>query len=502
MGKMLRIFTIFALLCALVSSINAADFSAFDKDFTKASKEIKIKIYNDLKGLYIKAVMNGKNADKIAALTRLIKASKALGLEYANYEKELNKLSKNTTNNPKTKQNNIKQEKEQKVLGASAKKQAAIKAIISSFKSSDDELRLKLNSKIEQNNIKSFILKDANSYRKVYDINAILAMKTPKLKDSIAPTIRIAQKDENTVRIVFEAKKELSINLNIDQNELVFSLKSKQEANGASKVASTSTKATSASKDDNNEIKEESPKIASAQTSALLSKKQRASKTIVIDPGHGGDDSGAVSYDKKLKEKIIVLNISKKAAKILKDRGYKVYYTRSSDRFVKLRARTSFANDKNANLFISIHANAAPNKQKGQTMNGIETFFLSPTRSERSMNAANLENKADTDEMNYFTKISFLNFLNREKIIASNKLAIDLQSALLKNVKTSYKVSDGGVKEAPFWVLVGALMPAVLIEVGYISHPTESKLIANDKYQNALAHGIADGIDAYFAKNP
>lgn len=500
MGKMLRIFTIFALLCALVSSINAADFSAFDKDFTKASKEIKIKIYNDLKGLYIKAVMNGKNADKIAALTRLIKASKALGLEYAIYEKELNKLSKNTTNNPKTKQNNIKQEKEQKVLGASAKKQAAIKAIISSFKSSDDELRLKLNSKIEQNNIKSFILKDANSYRKVYDINAILAMKTPKLKDSIAPTIRIAQKDENTVRIVFEAKKELSINLNIDQNELVFSpaVKSKQEAN----VASTSTKATSASKDDNDEIKEESPKIASAQTSALLSKKQRASKTIVIDPGHGGDDSGAVSYDKKLKEKIIVLNISKKAAKILKDRGYKVYYTRSSDRFVKLRARTSFANDKNANLFISIHANAAPNKQKGQTMNGIETFFLSPTRSERSMNAANLENKADTDEMNYFTKISFLNFLNREKIIASNKLAIDLQSALLKNVKTSYKVSDGGIREAPFWVLVGALMPAVLIEVGYISHPTESKLIANDKYQNALAHGIADGIDAYFAKNP
>ena len=77
-----------------------------------------------------------------------------------------------------------------------------------------------------------------------------------------------------------------------------------------------------------------------------------------------------------------------------------------------------------------------------------------------------------------------------------------MQSALLKNVKTSYKVSDGGIREAPFWVLVGALMPAVLIEVGYISHPIESKLIANDKYQNALAHGIADGIDAYFAKNP
>lgn len=104
--------------------------------------------------------------------------------------------------------------------------------------------------------------------------------------------------------------------------------------------------------------------------------------------------------------------------------------------------------------------------------------------------------------MNYFSKISFLNFLNREKIISSNKLAIDLQSGMLKSVKTNYKINDGGVREAPFWVLVGALMPAALIEVGYISHPKESKLIANDKYQQALAKGIADGIDAYFAKNP
>ena len=240
---------------------------------------------------------------------------------------------------------------------------------------------------------------------------------------------------------------------------------------------------------------------AIAATSNKLSKKQKASKIIVLDPGHGGDDVGALSQNKKLREKDIVLNVSKKTASLLKERGYKVLFTRSNDRFIKLRSRTSFANDKGAHLFISIHANAAPNKEKAKSMNGIETFFLSPSRSERSMNAANLENKADTDEMNYFTKVSFLNFLNREKIIASNKLAIDMQAALLKSVRASYKVSDGGVREAPFWVLVGALMPAVLIEIGYISHPDESQKIANSKYQDRLAKGIADGVDEYFAKN-
>ena len=240
---------------------------------------------------------------------------------------------------------------------------------------------------------------------------------------------------------------------------------------------------------------------AIAATSNKLSKKQKASKIIVLDPGHGGDDVGALSQNKKLREKDIVLNVSKKTASLLKERGYKVLFTRSNDRFIKLRSRTSFANDKGAHLFISIHANAAPNKEKAKSMNGIETFFLSPSRSERSMNAANLENKADTDEMNYFTKVSFLNFLNREKIIASNKLAIDMQAALLKSVRAGYKVSDGGVREAPFWVLVGALMPAVLIEIGYISHPDESQKIANSKYQDRLAKGIADGVDEYFAKN-
>jgi len=101
-----------------------------------------------------------------------------------------------------------------------------------------------------------------------------------------------------------------------------------------------------------------------------------------------------------------------------------------------------------------------------------------------------------------YSKNTLLSFLNRTKIVQSNKLAIDIQSGLLSSVKKKYdKIVDGGVREAPFWVLVGAQMPAVLIEVGYITNPTEAERLFNPFYQKALALGIRNGINNYFAKN-
>ena len=253
-------------------------------------------------------------------------------------------------------------------------------------------------------------------------------------------------------------------------------------------------------KNTQNAAKKEEQEILSPPVKTASAKKVQSAKgkVIVLDAGHGGDDPGAINGS--LKEKNIVLSIAQKAGKELQGRGYKVYYTRSKDKFINLRDRTKYANDKAADLFISIHANAAPNKTKAATMHGIETFFLSPARSERSKNAAALENKSDIEEMNFFSKQTFLNFLNREKIIASNKLAIDVQREVLARAKSvSSKASDGGVREAPFWVLVGALMPAVLLEVGYITHPGEGELINNSKYQDALAKGLANGVDVYFS---
>jgi len=187
---------------------------------------------------------------------------------------------------------------------------------------------------------------------------------------------------------------------------------------------------------------------------------------------------------------------------VLKQRGYKVFYTRQKDIFINLRDRTSVANDKNADLFISLHANAAPNEAKKLSMKGLETFFLSPDRSERSKNVAALENQSDMEEMDFYSKEAFLNVFNREKIVLSNKAAIDIQSGMLKTVKKKYDVDDGGVREAPFWVLVGATMPSVLIELGYISNPEESDKMFNPQYQRLLVDGMSDGIDNYFINNP
>jgi N-acetylmuramoyl-L-alanine amidase len=223
-------------------------------------------------------------------------------------------------------------------------------------------------------------------------------------------------------------------------------------------------------------------------------------KTIVIDPGHGGKDVGAVG-PKKRYEKKPVLKVAKYLYDILKKRGYKVYLTRSNDKYLKLKSRTKYANRRNADLFLSIHANSVP-KSKANKLMGVETYFLSPARSDRAKRVAAIENKGDMDSMSMGSKNTFLTVLNRSKITEANKLAIDIQKNMLYTLRKKYsKIRDGGVREGPFWILVGAQMPAVLVEIGYISNPLESLRLYNSSYQKLLATGIADGIDSYFFKN-
>ena len=226
-----------------------------------------------------------------------------------------------------------------------------------------------------------------------------------------------------------------------------------------------------------------------------VEKSQNKNKTIVIDPGHGGKDPGAIGY-KGYREKSVVLAIGRYLRNILKVRGYKVYMTRARDHFVKLRERTKFANRKHADIFISIHANAV---RKNPKTYGIETYYLSKSRSKRAKKVAEIENSSDLIDMNYYAKESFLNTLNSHNIIAANKLAIDLQRSILASLKSKYRyIKDAGVREGPFWVLVGAQMPAVLIETGFITNPREAKRLVDKKYQKRLAKGIADGVERYF----
>ncbi|WP_240328647.1 N-acetylmuramoyl-L-alanine amidase family protein [Helicobacter suis] len=221
---------------------------------------------------------------------------------------------------------------------------------------------------------------------------------------------------------------------------------------------------------------------------------------VVIDPGHGGHDCGAMGVN-GVCEKRIVLAVAKYLQQELQNRAYQVYMTRNQDTYVDLKTRTEFANNKNADLFISIHANSIP-KHSNTNPQGVETYFLSTARSERARKVAEQENQDDVKVMDYFSKLSFLNSLNSQRLIISNKLAIDIQFGILNRLRQRYKdVVDGGVREGPFWVLAGALMPSVLIEIGYNSNPKESKRIQDKRYQQALARGIADGVQSFISKN-
>ncbi|WP_229203842.1 N-acetylmuramoyl-L-alanine amidase family protein [Campylobacter anatolicus] len=487
MVKITKFLFIFLLAFGVVCGANDKVFANFDKNFATASKAIKKNFHNDIKQIYVNAIIkNNKNLQK-QSLERLIKSSHELNLDASGYEADLAKLSKaNSTNNTKdkntrniTKQTDTNNDKKPLYLLSATK--------------GDNELVLKFNKNLNSNWLNISSLNTKENFRNIININGILNGKSLTYKNFIVDEIRIAQFDKSTIRIVFSDKEQKTISADVVDNKLKIGVE-----NFISKETVKTLNKNIKDKNAQNDTLKKQTQITK-NTTIKPPTHTKSSKTVVIDPGHGGSDPGAVNGN--LKEKIAVLNVGKKLGEILKSRGYKVHYTRTNDTFINLRSRTKFANDKNADLFVSIHANAAPNATKAKSMHGIETFFLSPARSERSKNAAALENKSDIEEMNYFSQQTFLNVLNREKIIASNKLGIDIQREILTGARKVYNASDGGVREAPFWVLVGALMPAVLVEIGYITHPTEGKMLYDDAYQKALATGIANGVDTYFVKN-
>ncbi|GAB6096882.1 hypothetical protein JCM14469_31350 [Desulfatiferula olefinivorans] len=229
----------------------------------------------------------------------------------------------------------------------------------------------------------------------------------------------------------------------------------------------------------------------------LAQQLQLGVKRVVIDPGHGGQDRGAPGYYKGIYEKDIVLAISKKVAeKLTKDLGLEVIMTRSDDTFITLEERTRIANRKKADLFISIHTNASRDKRAY----GIETYFLNLARDKDSVAVAARENA--TSEKNISDLQTILDSLMRNtKITESSKLATYIQDSMYKGVRTKYShIKNKGVKQAPFYVLLGARMPAVLVETSFISNKRECDRLRNSHYQNLLSDAIVDGIRTYIKK--
>ncbi len=223
----------------------------------------------------------------------------------------------------------------------------------------------------------------------------------------------------------------------------------------------------------------------------------RSDALVVIDAGHGGHDCGAQCGGKQ--EKDVVLQIVKKLKEAFKDEGYRVYLTRGGDRFLTLGERTRIADKLDAKVFISIHANAIANRSRFEAVEGIETYFLQKTRDAKSQRIAKRENDAVLQGADELSKNVIIDsVLNGPKIIESNKLAIDVQKNIMRKVKNSYSdAKNGGVRPAPFYVLVGASRPSILVEVGYITNSKERERLFRSHYQEKIAEGIVKGVNSY-----
>jgi N-acetylmuramoyl-L-alanine amidase len=216
-------------------------------------------------------------------------------------------------------------------------------------------------------------------------------------------------------------------------------------------------------------------------------------KRIVIDPGHGGKDPGCY-VPGGLQEKTITLRIAKLLADDLRKKlGCEVFLTRDRDVFMSLESRTAIANMKKADLFISLHVNA----HKIRNIKGLETYFLNMATDKGAVMVAARENA--TSEKNISDLQTILNDLMlNTKIYESSRLAHKVQDGMYGAIKEQYEGTRNlGVKQAPFYVLIGAEMPAVLVEVGFLSNSTEKKRLMNQRYQQEIARGICGGIEAY-----
>ncbi len=218
-------------------------------------------------------------------------------------------------------------------------------------------------------------------------------------------------------------------------------------------------------------------------------------RRIVIDPGHGGKDYGAPGYLKGVHEKQVVLQIARKLAKKVKaELGLEVILTRNQDRFLTLEERTAFANTKSADLFISIHTNASRDRRAY----GIETYFLNLATDEEAIRVAAMENATSTKNISDLQKILY-DLMQNAKINESSRLAAYVQSSMTGHLKNNRytRIKSKGVKQAPFYVLLGAQMPSILIETAFISNARECKRLVSAKYQERIAEGIVEGIRQY-----
>ncbi|PIE68407.1 MAG: hypothetical protein CSA21_07595 [Deltaproteobacteria bacterium] len=260
---------------------------------------------------------------------------------------------------------------------------------------------------------------------------------------------------------------------------IILNLQHKKAVNGSVSVSAKSSR-----------LEEEVP-----DTTALSLAQQLGLgvKKIVIDPGHGGKDPGAMGFG--MKEKDIVLSLARDLAPVLSQHlGCEVILTREEDVFIPLEERTAIANTENADLFISLHVNAHPSSE----VHGLETYYLNLTTNAEAMRVAAMENETSTHQMSDLQEI-LSDIMRNSKREESARLAQHVHSSILKEAgrKGYSDIKNLGVKQAPFYVLIGAQMPAILLEIAFITNEEDAKKLGDREFLRLLVDEITNGISTY-----
>jgi N-acetylmuramoyl-L-alanine amidase len=310
-------------------------------------------------------------------------------------------------------------------------------------------------------------------------LNPILHGKTFLVQNAYLGQIRIAQKTSSTVRVVadlnFQKIKSYRIWHLFDPFRIVIDIYPHQAAESPSG-------------------KQPQPPQPAKSGYSMVRQLGLGIQRIVIDPGHGGEDPGCIGK-KGLQEKQVVLDVARRLKNLLDRKGdLEVILTRESDIFIPLENRTVIANQKEADLYISIHANANRNKKRC----GVETFYLNFSQDPSVNEIAARENATSTKNISQMKEI-ITKIVRNSKIVESKELAEKIQINLVGTLSTRYKdVKDLGVKGGPFWVLIGVdNVPSVLVEISHLSNITEEARLRSPEYRQQVAQGIYEGILGY-----
>jgi N-acetylmuramoyl-L-alanine amidase len=310
-------------------------------------------------------------------------------------------------------------------------------------------------------------------------LNPILHNKSYLVNNDYINQIRIAQRSPNTVRVVvdldFAKIKRFQVWPAFDPFRIVIDIYPTEPTGEMSA--------------------EESPKPAQPTKEGYSMARQLGLgiQRIVIDPGHGGKDPGTIGKSGTM-EKKIVLDICQRLKKLLDAHsGLEVIMTRETDIYVPVENRTVIANQKRADLFISVHANSNPSKKRS----GVETFYLNFSQDPSVIRTAALENATSSKNLSEMRDI-LEKIAKNSKVMESRELADDIQKNLVMSLRKRHKdVVDLGYKGGPFWVLIGVETPSILVEASYLSNSKEESRLKNAQYRQQIAQGIYNGIKEY-----